>query len=147
MSALGFFKNNPDHKQNLGREGEAKARSFLEGKGWDILDQNWRPAGAKSVYEIDLVAKDRENLVFVEVKTRTDGKKIPVYTALSHKKKESLLKAAQIYLSQKECWDASCRFDLICIWLENNQIKIEHYDNVIKSGNSLYSSNTSWQPW
>lgn len=54
-------------KDELGRRGETLAAAYLEGAGLEILERNWRcPHG-----EIDLVARDGDELVFVEVKTRS----------------------------------------------------------------------------
>ena len=54
-------------KDTLGRRGEALAAAYLEGAGYEIVDRNWRcPQG-----EIDIVARDDAELVFVEVKTRS----------------------------------------------------------------------------
>ncbi|KNY07133.1 YraN family protein [Microbacterium sp. GCS4] len=53
-------------KDDLGRAGEERATRFLTGIGYDILDRNWRcPQG-----EIDIVARTRDHLAIVEVKTR-----------------------------------------------------------------------------
>jgi len=54
-------------KDALGRRGEQLAASYLEGRGYTLIDRNWRcPQG-----EIDIVARDAGELVFVEVKTRS----------------------------------------------------------------------------
>ena len=52
---------------DVGREGEALAANFLQQKGYEIVDRNWR-YGPK---EIDIVARDGDTMVFVEVKTRS----------------------------------------------------------------------------
>lgn len=54
-------------KDELGRRGEQLAAAFLEGEGLKIIDRNWRCTQG----EIDLIALDGDNLVFVEVKTRS----------------------------------------------------------------------------
>lgn len=54
-------------KDELGRRGEDLAADYLSGAGLDILERNWRSTG---VGEIDIVARDGDTLVFVEVKTR-----------------------------------------------------------------------------
>lgn len=54
-------------KDAVGRYGERVARAFVEGEGWCVLATNWRGTGG----EIDLVALDGDDLVVVEVKTRS----------------------------------------------------------------------------
>lgn len=53
-------------KDDLGRAGEERTAEYLKGLGWQILDRNWRCAQG----EVDVVARDRHDVVIVEVKTR-----------------------------------------------------------------------------
>ncbi|MDP2909847.1 MAG: YraN family protein, partial [bacterium] len=57
------------HNKNLGDLGERLAGEFLERKGYEIVERNYRTKWS----EIDLICKDKGDLVFVEVKTRIDG--------------------------------------------------------------------------
>ena len=152
------------------------AARHLAGRGWRILARNWRPDGTSRGLELDIIAMDGGSLVFVEVKTRrqpeeepgrdrpsvpTDspGKgaggsegarplRVPVHLALTPAKRGRLARAAGHYLTAHGRWDASCRFDLICIELfSNGQSRLEHHCNVIELGQVVGSGNAAWQPW
>ncbi|MDE3078320.1 MAG: YraN family protein, partial [Chloroflexota bacterium] len=58
-----------DLRKRLGNSGEDRAAAFLKKRGYRIVERNWRHA----LGEIDLVAADRDVLVFVEVRTRASG--------------------------------------------------------------------------
>lgn len=121
--------------QKLGFEGERRAVRYLRGKKMRIIEQNWRPSGAYHGFELDIVAQDGDTLVFVEVKTRSTDKNIPIYTAFSRQKQHKMHKAAQLYLQSTGQWQAPCRFDLICICGENPRtFTIQHYEHVIEFG-------------
>ena len=83
--------------QHVGNLGEKMAAEWLWLKGFDIVEQNCRVGR----YEIDLVCKDRSEWVMVEVKTRRDGHCLLPESAVDHKKRISLQKAAQGYMKQK----------------------------------------------
>lgn len=102
----------------LGRMGEAMAREFLQQKGYEILDANVRfPSG-----EIDVVARDGDTLVIVEVRTRSNlvyG--LPV-ESVTRKKQQKLRHLAGLYLNSVpsvHCWKA-VRFDVVSIISRNN---------------------------
>ncbi|MFN0203109.1 MAG: YraN family protein [Bacteroidia bacterium] len=97
----------------IGKLGENIAASFLEVKGFHILDRNY----AFEKAELDLVALQLEpaELVFVEVKTRsTEGYTFPE-EAVTADKKQRLYKAADAYLYEKQMWTVPIRFDIIAI--------------------------------
>lgn len=58
-------------RRHVGNDGEEAATRHLQGRGWHILNRNWRPEGAFHGLELDIVARDGDTLVFVEVKTRS----------------------------------------------------------------------------
>jgi len=136
----------------LGTSGEEAAARYLRGLGWRILDCNWRPKGARQGLELDIVAANGEELVFVEVKTRLirlgvpDG--IPAHTAFTAQKQARLVRAARHYLAVEKLWSRPCRFDLICIQQgPDGRMELEHHDNVIETGHIVGSGNAAWQPW
>jgi putative endonuclease len=140
----------------LGASGEEAAVRYLEKLGWRILDRNWRPKGARQGLELDIVAGDGKELVFVEVKTRSnrlgsqaDGNSgIPAYAAFTAQKQERLARAARCYLAAGKLWFRPCRFDLICIEQgPDGRMELEHHDNVIEIGHIVDSGDASWQPW
>jgi putative endonuclease len=140
----------------LGSSGEEAAVRYLKDLGWRILDRNWRPKGARQALELDIVAGNGEELVFVEVKTRSSGPgdregggyDIPAYAAFTAQKRERLVRAARHYLTVEELWSRPCRFDLICIQQgPDGRMELEHHSNVIETGYIVDSGDTAWQPW
>lgn len=110
------------HKQNLGREGEELATTFLKEKGFEILHKNWRYKKA----EIDIIGQLKDTLVFVEVKCRKSEFFGRPEQAINHKK-ESLYKlAAEHYLEVTDL-EYEVRFDVISIIHNNNKTEIEHF--------------------
>ncbi len=110
----------------LGKWGENRAEKFLQQEGYQILDRNFR----SSQGEIDLVAKDLETLVFVEVKNysyRSFGQPL---NAISQHKKKSLVHAAKFYLLKNNISNAYCRFDVLTFfWQEWGGCVIDHIKN------------------
>ena len=80
----------------LGDKGEMLASRYLLDKGFAMLHYNWR-CGHK---EIDLIARDRDTLVFVEVKSRRDESYGNAYDAVTPQKIERLISAAEVYIAR-----------------------------------------------
>lgn len=135
----------------LGAAGEELAAAHLAKLGWRILERNWRPEGQKQGLELDIIARARTDLVFVEVKTRSfcrAGLAVPVYAAFSPQKAKRFVRAAGYYLTAKGLWACPCRFDLICVQQgPDGRMELEHHKNVIETGNFMDSGNPAWQPW
>jgi putative endonuclease len=123
----------------LGQLGEDAAVKLLARKGLRILARNLR----LDRLELDIVAEDRDALVFVEVKTRAEGSLATPAEALTPQKAGRLLRAARLYLSSHDQWSRACRFDLVSVLARQGRITaIEHTENVITD-----SDTGSWQPW
>lgn len=100
----------------MGRAGERKATEFLKKNGFKILTKNYKtPFG-----EIDIIALDKESIVFIEVKTRTSEVYGAPCEAVDKKKQERYYKSATYYLQKEKKTDNSCRFDVVEI--KNGQI-------------------------
>lgn len=108
-------------RQVFGKTGEGKARKFLEHKGYRIVDQNYRNA----LGEVDLICKDHDTLVFVEVKARKSREFGDGAEAVNHKKREKLIKMAYSYLKVNNLEAAPFRFDVISI-VSGNPEEISH---------------------
>ena len=117
---------------DVGREGEALAANFLQQKGYEIVDRNWR-YGPK---EIDIVARDGDTMVFVEVKTRsTLAFELP-QEAVTKKKMKNLVEAADAYMIQNNI-DLEGRFDIVAV-LNGNPLKvIEHLEGAWQANDLL----------
>jgi putative endonuclease len=111
------------HNFSLGNSGELQAADFLENKGYQIFDTNVRVGTS----EIDIVALDEkhEELVFIEVKTRSNSYYGNPSTAVNRDKIRSMNFVANIYLKRSHL-DYDYRFDIVAITPEG----IEHYENV-----------------
>ena len=92
----------------VGRECEARAAAFLTGQGLTLLDTNFRCRGG----EIDLVLRDGEHLVFVEVRYRRSSAFGGPLESVDARKQQRLMLAARHYLARRGNRDA-CRFDVI----------------------------------
>lgn len=94
-----------------GAIGENMAVNYLENKGFRILKQNYK----NKIGEIDLIAKDGNSIVFIEVKRRTSAKFGLPREAVTPYKQRQIRTIALSYLKQNKCLNASCRFDVIDI--------------------------------
>ncbi len=104
-----------------GKYGEWLARRYLKKKGYTILHHNYKtPIG-----EIDIIAKDGDKVVFVEVKTRKNDSFGRPIESINYKKRKKILHSALIYMKRLRD-NPAVRFDIISINLEGNQKKIEH---------------------
>ena len=110
-----------DKHNQFGRRGEDLATAFLLSKGYSILDRNWH-SGHK---EIDIIARDGHDIVFVEVKTRSNEDIISAVQAVTTAKMQRLIYAAEAYLASHE-YDFSPRFDIITLVGAEPNLKIEH---------------------
>ena len=109
--------------ENVGSWGEETARKHLESKGYVILEQNWRC----SHREVDIIAKQNNIVIFVEVKTRTSSFRSPI-DAVDRQKQKLLISAANYYVRQKNL-DCDIRFDIISIVVSNGSVDLEHIEN------------------
>ncbi|MBI2011877.1 YraN family protein [Candidatus Daviesbacteria bacterium] len=94
-----------------GNKGEDLACQFLKEQGYKILERNYRIRGG----EIDIVAKDKDYLVFVEVKARYSHKFGLPIEAITPWKLKALLKSALFYIQKIKWGDKGYRIDLISI--------------------------------
>jgi putative endonuclease len=95
----------------LGKEGEDRAARFLAGRGYTILERNYRTQSG----EIDLIALHRGEVVFVEVKTRTSDAYGAPELAVNPKKQRRMIRTALGYIKYKKLHQMPCRFDVVAI--------------------------------
>ena len=95
-----------------GKKGEALVVDFLVSIGYEILETNWRAGKA----ELDIIAKERETLVFVEVKTRSSYYFGAPEEFVTPKKERLLWRAAGAYM-EKINYDQTIRFDIVSVVL------------------------------
>ena len=128
-----------------GRRGEDVAHDFVRSVGMTVLTRNWR--GKRG--ELDLVCKDGDTLVFVEVKTRDRAGMAAPHDALTPEKQRRLVRAAEEYLSRNKAWDQPCRFDLVAVTMggDGQGAQVEHIENAFILENGGGGKGGGWQPW
>ncbi len=107
-------------KRSLGRRGEDRAASFLKTRGYKILARNFRvPCG-----EIDIVARDKGGLVFLEVKTRSSADFGYPEEAVDSVKLAHMEKAALCYIDRTED-NSPFRFEIVSIMKRSGREEVE----------------------
>jgi putative endonuclease len=104
-------------RQALGKKGEAAARVYLERRGVHILAANYTCAAG----EIDLIGREREALLFIEVKTRTSEAFGPPQLAVHQRKQRQIVRAAQWFLAERRVSDVACRFDVVAVTIRGDE--------------------------
>lgn len=113
-------------KSEVGKLGEDLAAEFLTKRGFKILARNWK---SPRWGELDVVAEDKNTLVFVEVKTRSVGSLGKPFEAVNYYKIKSLLKTAQNYKLHNPKTPEQLRLDVISIVL-GSPPEIEYFENI-----------------
>ncbi len=126
---------------NLGNRGEETAAAYLVQKGFVIIERNWRHGHL----EIDLICKDKDSIVFVEVKTRRNRLYGGASYAVSSRKKRNLSRAADAWLSREGDWSSPCRFDVICLTGNSDSFSLQHYTDAFSYVPPLDSCDANWQ--
>lgn len=109
-------------KITTGKEGEKIAAAYLKKNGYRIIEINFRcPIG-----EIDIVAKEKDDLVFVEVKTRKSIDLGYPEQAVGIRKQRKMSQLALWYLQKRKIANTNARFDVVAITLipEKNEVKL-----------------------
>ena len=126
----------PFRAASRGATGEALAAEFLRReRGFAVVVRNWRSPRDRRA-ELDLVCRDGEVLVFVEVKTRTADALVPGYYAINRRKKRALLRACQAYLAHLAARPLTYRLDVVEVALPatlapgGTAPELHHFENV-----------------
>lgn len=112
-------------KRNFGNIGEKVAAKYLKSKGYRIIETNYQNRLGKKIGEIDIIAVDGDEIVFVEVKTREMQKyknTLPEEN-ITYQKLKKMDRIANIYLNKNALYKADFRFDAISVWLNLNDKK------------------------
>ncbi|MCD6500671.1 YraN family protein [bacterium] len=119
------------NSRELGNLGEKIARDYLKKKGYKILARNFK----RKWGEIDVVAKKKKSIVFVEVKTILEKQGFFPEDEINWKKKNQLRKIAQIYLQEfKIPFESPWQIDILAIEITSNfkKAKVRHFKNAIE---------------
>lgn len=111
------------HNQ-LGEEGEKIAVQYLKSKGYIIHHTNWR----MSHLEVDIIAENNDELVFIEVKTRSSEEYGRPEEAVDFEKERDLMKLANVYMENLQ-QEVPSRFDIISIILNDQESNITHFED------------------
>ena len=118
------------YKNFVGKLGEDRARKYLIQNGYKILESNYFCRFG----EIDIIAMDKNCLVFIEVKTRTNGKYGNPENAVNYWKKKHMELTARNYIDHKRMGNFIARFDVVEVFMKNadNNFIVEKF-NLIKN--------------
>jgi putative endonuclease len=110
---------------DLGRQGEALALKKIKGFGYQCIATNYRC----SLGEVDLIAKDGDTFVFIEIKTRKGRSLGYAKEAVHQKKRRQLSKVALAYLKNNGLLGSKARFDVVAIQMKEGGAEIEWVKN------------------
>ena len=120
------YRAQRDRLGDIGRRGEAAAAAYLEERGYRIQARRYRAVGG----EIDLVAEERGELVFVEVKASQRASRPE--QRVDRAKRQRLTRAAQHYIQHRAAADTACRFDVLAVWLRPDEAAVEHWQDAFR---------------
>lgn len=119
-------KNVPISMSDLGNRGEAIARYHLDQSGYEVLESNLEtPVG-----ECDLLVRDDNHLVLVEVKTRSSSRFGPPEAAVHEEKQKQLRRIARYLMTEYD--DPTIRFDVVAVELEGDEPTIRHLEGAFE---------------
>lgn len=122
-------------RSSLGERGETVACRFLEVQGYKILEKNYKC----KLGEIDVIARRRERLAFVEIKTRTSTQFGTPQEAVDLQKQEKIFKVAQWYLKEKKILKSPIAFDVVAIlWQEGQTPEIRLIADAFEKKSKFY---------
>ena len=117
-----------DDRQGLGRRGEELAARHLEARDYQIVAQNWRCETG----ELDLVAREDECLVMVEVRTRRGRSMGSPEESITATKQARLVVLGEAYV-QESNWTGDWRIDVVAIEMDRRGrvLRVDHYENAV----------------
>jgi putative endonuclease len=118
----------PGKNIEFGKAAEREAAEFLKTKGYKILKVNYRT----KLGEIDIIAKDKDTICFVEVKGRHSLNLGNPCEAVSLRKQGQIAKAAVYYLKLNDLFGQSARFDVLAILYRDNKSEISLIKNAFE---------------
>jgi len=114
--------------QEIGKLGEDIAVNYLKQKGYKILDRNFECRQG----EIDIIALDKKEIVFIEVKTRTSNRYGLPSEAVNKIKQKHMLQSIKYYLYTRNLSDEFVRIDVIEVYIRDNVYKVNHIKQALE---------------
>ncbi len=111
------------NKKELGNKYEKIVEKYLEKKGYQILESNYR----NFIGEIDIISKYNDCIVFIEVKARKTKKYGLPRESVTKRKIDKIRKCSLLYLRDNDIYDNPLRFDVVEVYI--NEKKINHIKN------------------
>ncbi len=111
----------------IGKIGEDIACKYILQKNYKIIKRNFYCRQG----EIDIIAKDKNEVVFIEVKTRTNNKYGEPVDSITYYKKNKIIKSIQYYIYKEKIEHIDIRIDVIEIYSKKGKYKINHIKNAI----------------
>ena len=116
-------------RQDLGRSGEKRAADYLKKQGYVLVETNYNtPFG-----EIDIIARDKDVLCFIEVKTRTETRKALPRQAVNRDKQRKIIQTASFFLKEKNLIDQRARFDVMEMVCSQGKWQIQMIPNAFQA--------------
>lgn len=116
-------------KRSFGSESEQRAAHYLQNKGYQILGMNWRC----KIGELDIIAKDGDQIVFIEVRSRHTDSTEAAFESVIPRKQRKLINLAYHFLEAHDLSDADWRIDVIAIAVPRlGEYLIEHAENALE---------------
>ena len=115
--------------RSAGLRGEVLAERHLRRRGYAVVTRNWRSPRDRRE-EIDLVCRDGQVLVFVEVKARAAGARVPGYYAVNARKRKVLRRAIGSYLARLRPAPRTFRFDIVEVTWGARMAGVRHFENI-----------------
>lgn len=110
-----------EERLTLGKLGEDLAFKKIQKMGYKCIARNYKcPLG-----EIDIIAKQKGYLVFLEIKTRKGRNTDQAKEAVTQRKKRQISKAALAYMKENDCCDVKSRFDVVAVSINQEKTEIE----------------------
>ena len=116
------------YKQETGKSGEEIASIYLEKEGYIILERNFSCHQG----EIDIIAKDKDEIVFIEVKTRTDISYGEASEAVTNTKKRHLINSIKYYIYKQKLENQPIRIDVAEVYINKGKVKVNYIKQAIE---------------
>lgn len=110
----------------LGKWGEDEASKYLESKGYKILERNFMCRQG----EIDIIALDKEYIVFIEIKSRSNIEYGLPSEAITKQKIKHLKKSIEYFLYTRNLENENIRLDVIEVYVKKNRCTINHLKQI-----------------
>lgn len=113
---------------SLGRRGEEIAVSYLKGLRYRIIERNY----TCKFGEVDIIARDKKTLAFIEVKTRSSTKYGHPYQVVNKRKQHQISKVALNYINKNNLQSTDARFDVVAVQISDEGERVELIKNAFE---------------